>query len=105
MEKAASRFRLKAGMQAEYKRRHDEIWPEMLELMRQAGIRNYTIWNDGEDLFGYFEVADFAACSRTISASEVKKRWDDYMGDLIVQEADPAIEGRSKMQLMFEFAG
>lgn len=97
MQKVASRFRLKAGMQAEYKRRHDEIWPEMLELMRQAGIRNYTIWNDGEDLFGYFEVADLAACSQTISASAVKKRWDDYMADLI--------DGTSPMRLMFEFAG
>ena len=44
-------------MQAEYKRRHNEIWPEMVELLKSAGIKNDTIWPDGEVLFGYANIA------------------------------------------------
>ena len=40
MERFAWKGRIKPGMQEEYKRRHDEIWPEMLELLHAAGIRN-----------------------------------------------------------------
>lgn len=47
--------KIKPGMQAEYKRRHDAIWPEMKALLKSAGIRNYSIWSDGELVFGYYE--------------------------------------------------
>ena len=55
MERFAWKGRIKPGMAEEYKRRHDNIWPEMKELLKQAGICNYTIWSDGEELFGYYE--------------------------------------------------
>ena len=51
-------------MLEEYVRRHQEIWPELVEVLRQAGIVNYTIWNCGSELFGYYECekgADYAA--------------------------------------------
>lgn len=65
---------------AEYKRRHAEVWPEMLEALRQAGFRNYSIFlrHDGL-LVGYFEAEDgdgaFAAMSRT----DVNSRWQRQM--------------------------
>lgn len=101
--KVAARFRLKPGTQAEYKRRHDEIWPEMIETMRQAGITNYTIWNDQEDLFGYFEVEDYEAMIKVIGASEAKRRWDQYMADIL--DPGPVLDGVAQqgMELMFEF--
>lgn len=43
------------GMQEEYKKRHDNIWPEMKEVLANAGIVNYSIWMQGEELFGYYE--------------------------------------------------
>ena len=43
------------GKLEEYIRRHDNIWPEMKEVLSAAGIRNYTIWNVGNELFGYYE--------------------------------------------------
>ena len=43
------------GMQEEYKKRHDNIWPEMKEVLAKAGIVNYSIWMQGEELFGYYE--------------------------------------------------
>ena len=53
MERFAWMGKIKPGMQAEYKRRHDAIWPEMKALLKSAGIRNYSIWSDGELVFGY----------------------------------------------------
>jgi len=104
MHRVFSRFRLKPGFEAEYKRRHDDIWPEMIDLMRQAGIRNYSIWNDGMDLFGYFETDDLDECRRIVSQSSVKKRWDAYMSDIIVNEEDPVTSG-SGFEPVFLFEG
>lgn len=55
MEKVTWRAVIKEGMVKEYIKRHDEIWPEMVETLKAAGICNYTIWLDGNSLFGYYE--------------------------------------------------
>ena len=55
MEKYAWRGKIVLGMQEEYKKRHDNIWPEMKEVLADAGIVNYSIWMQGEELFGYNE--------------------------------------------------
>ena len=55
MEKYAWRGKIVPGMQEEYKKRHDNIWPEMKEVLANAGIVNYSIWMQGEELFGYYE--------------------------------------------------
>lgn len=48
-------MRLKPGSETIYKQKHDQIWPEMLEIMRRQGIRNYSIYRHGLTLFAYFE--------------------------------------------------
>jgi L-rhamnose mutarotase len=48
-------MKLKPGNEAIYKKKHDEIWPEMLELMRRQGIRNFSIYRHGLTLFAYLE--------------------------------------------------
>lgn len=101
MQRITSKFRLKPGMQQEYKKRHDEIWPEMLELMKAAGVCNYSIWNSGEDLFGYFETEDYERCCRILSESSVKKKWDEYMKDIIEFESEPEAGRMKEMKLMF----
>ena len=55
MERMAWKGRIKPGCKAEYIRRHDAIWPEMKQLLKDAGICNYTIFANGEELFGYYE--------------------------------------------------
>ncbi|MDP9373165.1 MAG: L-rhamnose mutarotase, partial [Chloroflexota bacterium] len=60
MQRIAFLIDLKPGADpVEYKRRHDEIWPEMLDALRDAGIRNYSIFLHGRQLFAYLEVEDF----------------------------------------------
>ena len=49
---------VRPGYEEEYKKRHDEIWPEMVEALKAAGIRNYNIFRHGLTLFGYFETDD-----------------------------------------------
>ena len=82
--KCMNAFGLREGMQDEYKRRHDEIWPEMETLMLRAGLRNYTIWNVGTRLIEYYECDDPEASARLIHAEPVKARWDAYMKDILV---------------------
>ena len=101
MEKYAWKATVKDGCLEEYKKRHREIWPEMVEVLKSAGIRNYTIWNVGNELFGYYECekgADFAA--KVQSESPVVKRWDIYMKD--VMEPDPVTGAQPLLTKVFE---
>jgi L-rhamnose mutarotase len=68
---------LKAGNEAIYKQRHDEIWPELLELMRRQGIRNYSIYRYGLTLFAYLEREDSDPGSE--SPDPVQLRWWEMM--------------------------
>ena len=77
----------------EYVLAHREVWPEMLEALKDAGIRNYTIFRAGNEMFGYFETNDLARAETYLSAQEVNARWQDAMADLLeerVQDHGPA---------------
>ena len=50
MERFAWKAIIKDGKLAEYKKRHDNIWPEMKQVLKEAGIKNYTIWNVGNEV-------------------------------------------------------
>ena len=67
MERFTWKAYILPGMQDEYIKRHDEIWPEMTRVLNEAGIRNYTIWTTGEELFGYYECdsVEYAAHAAT----------------------------------------
>lgn len=55
MEHMAWKGRIKPGCKAEYQRRHAEIWPEMVKVLKEAGICNYSIFYCKDELFGYYE--------------------------------------------------
>lgn len=102
MEKFAWKGRIKPGMASEYKARHDKIWPEMVELLHRAGIHNYSIWSDGETLFGYYECEHGVAfAEQTQAGSEVVDRWNEYMQDVLELEMDPVTGAQPKMMQMF----
>ncbi|MCR5067704.1 MAG: L-rhamnose mutarotase [Erysipelotrichaceae bacterium] len=103
MGKFAWKATIVDGKLDEYIRRHNEIWPEMVELLKQAGIRNYTIWNTGNEMFGYYEYEkgiDFAA--RTQAESPIVKKWDEYMKDILIMEADPVTGAQPLLTKVFE---
>lgn len=79
---------VRPGYEEEYKRRHDMIWPDMVDALRAAGIRNYSIFRHGLQLFGYFEADDLAATIAALSNSEVNRRWAEYMAPVMRVEID-----------------
>jgi len=104
MEKYAWKATVKPGCLEEYIRRHDNIWPELQEVLTLAGISNYTIWNVGNDLFGYYECEKGAAYAAKVQAeSEVVDRWNEYMKDVMVMEMDPETGAQPRLQQVFRF--
>ena len=103
MEKYAWRAKVKSGKIDEYKRRHSEIWPEMVAVLKEAGIKNYTIWLSGNDLFGYYECEkgiEYAA--KVQSESPTVKKWDEYMKDILIMEKDPVTGAQPQLEKVFE---
>ena len=92
---------VRPGYEEEYKRRHDEIWPEMLEALRKAGIRNYNIFRHGLTLFGYFETDDLDASRKAIAADPVNARWGAYMAPIMKIDIDPETEFPYLLPLQF----
>jgi L-rhamnose mutarotase len=79
---------VRPGYEDEYKRRHDQIWPEMIETLRSAGIRNYSIFRHGLTLIGYFETDDLDATIAELGKSDVNRRWGEYMAPIMKIEVD-----------------
>lgn len=77
----------------EYKRRHDAIWPEMTSMLNEAGIHNYTIWNVGDELFGYMECSiDPEESMHIQNESDVGKRWAEYMKGILLTDNDGDVQ-------------
>lgn len=89
MQRHAFKMYLNEGAEAEYIRRHDEIWPELVDLLRAAGISNYSIHLDRETrvLFGYLERRDDHAMD-DLPDHPVMKRWWAHMGDIMRTNPD-----------------
>lgn len=103
MEKYAWKGMVKDGCIEEYIRRHNEIWPDMIEILKSAGIHNYTIWNVGNELFGYYECEKgIEYASKIQSQSEIVKRWDEYMKDILVMKKDPITGAQPLLIKVFE---
>jgi L-rhamnose mutarotase len=79
---------VRPGYEEEYKKRHDEIWPEMVQALKAAGIRNYSIFRHGLTLFGYFETNDLAKTMAALADDPVNVRWGQSMAPLMKIEVD-----------------
>ena len=89
MQKIAFSMQLKPGFQEEYKKRHDEIWPELSSLLSQVGIRDYSIFLDEESnrLFAVHYLSESNEIS-TLPQTEIMKKWWAYMGDIMEVNPD-----------------
>jgi L-rhamnose mutarotase len=101
MERIGFVMRLLPGAEAEYRQRHAEVWPEMLDELRAAGARNYSIFLRGDDLFGYLEVEDLRRFQESLAASEINARWQADMGSLIDPLTDPATGFHQRLDEVF----
>ncbi len=103
MERYAWKATVLPGQLEEYIRRHDNIWPEMKAVLSAAGIRNYTIWNVGNELFGYYECDSIAYAAKVQAESPVVDKWNEYMKDVMVMEMDPVTGAQPLLQQVFFF--
>ena len=89
MKRVASKMKLRPGFEAEYKKRHDEIWPELKTLLLSRGISEYSIFLDEETLilFAYFRIDDTDKLNM-LPHQEVMKRWWTHMKDIMETNPD-----------------
>lgn len=82
-------MRLKPGFEAEYKKRHDEIWPELSQVLTAAGVSDYSIFLDEETLtlFAVQKLADHHAADQ-LPAHPVVRKWWAYMADIMEVNPD-----------------
>lgn len=80
---------VRPGCEEEYKRRHDELWPEMDATLRKSGIRNYHIFRHGLTLFGYFETDDLQATIDYLKTDPVNAKWSESMAPIMQIDINP----------------
>ncbi|MDQ1297216.1 MAG: L-rhamnose mutarotase [Bacteroidota bacterium] len=82
-------MKLHPGFKDEYRKRHEKIWPELVELLRTEGISNYSIFIDEETdtLFAYQEQSGESVSSNT-GTPEIVKEWWKYMADIMETNPD-----------------
>jgi L-rhamnose mutarotase len=87
----------------EYKARHAEVWPEMLDALRQSGWRNYSLFlRDDGLLVGYLETDDFEAARAAMSKTDVNERWQRDMAPFFDKlEGRHADQGLSVLEEVF----
>ena len=83
------KMKLYAGMEAEYEKRHNELWPEMKEMIHEHGGSNYTIFLDKETLvlYGYLEIEDEEKWKLS-AETEICRKWWDFMADIMETNPD-----------------
>ena len=88
-ERIAFRMNLNPGQAAEYEKRHDEIFPELAQALKDAGVSDYTIWHDPESnhLFGILTRTDHHTMAK-MPDTEIMKRWWRHMADVMQTDSN-----------------
>ena len=83
------KMKLFPGKEGEYIRRHNLLWPEMVDMIHSHGGKNYSIFLDRETLtlFGYIEIEDPQLWSQGADTA-INRKWWDYMADIMETNAD-----------------
>jgi L-rhamnose mutarotase len=89
MERVAFKMQLHKGCEEEYKKRHDELWPELEQLLKTTGIQEYSIFLDEttNTLFGVLKIEN-AINLDNLPAHPVMQKWWAYMGDIMDSNPD-----------------
>ena len=97
MIRRSFRMTLKEGKLEEYKRKHDEVWLEISEILTSSGVTNYSIYYDKKDntLIEYMELTDDNTFDQMEELETIKK-WNIFMKDLLVtkfeEDASPVVD-------------
>ena len=95
-QRSAFVLRVRPDKIDEYVATHRDVWPDMLRALKESGIRNYSIFRDGTQVFGYFESGDLERAAAYLADQEVCARWQDAMAELLEERVPdggpPALE-------------
>ncbi|WP_372950400.1 L-rhamnose mutarotase [Mariniphaga sp.] len=89
MQRIAFKMYLNKGQKEEYKKRHDQIWPELKKLLKNAGVCEYSIFLDEETntLFA-FQKVNGEGGSQDLGQTDIVKKWWKFMADIMKTNAD-----------------
>lgn len=100
MVRHAFSMKIKHGAEAEYTKRHDEVWPEMGKVLKEAGASNYSIFRKGLVLFAYVELENMEKWN-ALPKNPVVQKWWDYMADIMDVNPDNSPVSESMEQVFF----
>jgi L-rhamnose mutarotase len=106
VERVCFLLRVRPDRLEEYKERHRGVWPEMLDALRAAGWRNYSLFLDADGLLvGYVETDDFEAALAGMEATDVNARWQAAMGEFFELPGDQRPDtGLRRLEEVFHLA-
>jgi L-rhamnose mutarotase len=89
LQRIAFKMKLHKGFEAEYQKRHDEIWPELQVLLKDSGIQEYSIFLEEATgyLFGFLKIADPTKID-ALPSFPVMQKWWQYMSDIMETNTD-----------------
>lgn len=93
MQRVATYMAVKPGLEDRYVEEHRNIWPEVLEGITRFGIRSYSIFMHGRDLYSYFEVDDLERVMALVADDPDNQRWQVHMADFF--DTSPGIQDSS----------
>jgi L-rhamnose mutarotase len=100
----AFRMRLLPGAGEQYSRLHEAVDPAVLDEIRAAGIHNYSIFLDGEDLFSYLEIDDMVRFAEVMRGTDGTRPWAQAVTRLFAQkDVDPATGMPPRLTEVFRF--
>src|SRR5580692_1574115 len=95
-------LKVRKEMLEEYERRHAEVWPEMLDALRETGWRNYSIFLKSDGLLvGYVEVENFEKCRSAMKNYEVNARWQAEMSSFFEPMPGGADDNMAPLEEVF----
>jgi L-rhamnose mutarotase len=91
MKRVGFQFKVRPDKLTEYKEQHKNVWPEMLDALRESGWHNYSLFMRADGLiFGYFETEESLADAQAkMAAREINTRWQEFMSPFMDGDSRP----------------
>ena len=100
MQRIGFLIKVKPDKFEEYKRLHNPIWPELAAALKDAGMRNYSLWLRPDGLeFGYLECDDWAAVRAKLAENDVHARWQELMRNYLDTDVS-ATQGGQPIEML-----
>ena len=92
MQRAFFRMKLNPGCEEHYDRNHRAVWPTVLEAIERCGVREYSIFRDGLELFFYIETENFLESMRILNSDPEHTRWGETYAFMFESTANPTTD-------------